>query len=177
MNTENFKKPKERRYSVSDHLELHKTLLLICNKYSYLIHDPDMINIYGNKLEQEHFGYNWVRRSQSIEKKMQINRRRKELLNGIRSIVRVNLKNFDPEFSSLARACSACSPYRIQTTNEMSKKIKIHNQISLAGATLAARDGTQTTNEMSKKNTKYTIKKARHWLQALQVTPAGPAGS
>jgi hypothetical protein len=102
MNTENLKKPKESRYSVSDHLELHKTLLTVCNKYSYLIQDPDMINIYGNKLEQEYFGYKWVRRSQSTENKRQINRRRQELLTGIRSIVRANLKNFDPEFRNNA---------------------------------------------------------------------------
>jgi hypothetical protein len=89
-------KPEVYIYHSSDHIEFHKTSYTIDVKFGTVIDAPELITVYGDKVTQEDNIYKWVRRSEYTEKKAEADHSRDSIYTGIVSIVRANLKHFDP---------------------------------------------------------------------------------
>ncbi|MDR2764727.1 MAG: DUF6261 family protein [Tannerella sp.] len=91
-----LKKPDVNHFSNADHIEFHKQSYLICDRYGTVINAPELLTGYEGKVSQEDSIYKWIRRSEYTEKKLETDHGRDRVYTGILSIVRVNLKHFDP---------------------------------------------------------------------------------
>jgi hypothetical protein len=89
-------KPEVYIYNSADHIEFHKTSYTIDVKFGTVINAPELITAYGDKVTQEDNIYKWIRRSEYTEKKVEADHSRDSIYTGIMSIVRANLKHFDP---------------------------------------------------------------------------------
>jgi hypothetical protein len=98
-----LKKPDENRYSTSDHLEFHKTVCLICDRYAPQIQTPELIAEYKLKLDVEDNVFKWVRRSEFTTDKLEADNGRDDVLVGLTGVVRANLRNFDPSLRDNAK--------------------------------------------------------------------------
>jgi hypothetical protein len=79
---------------------------------------PDFIEAYHKAVEQEKYVFNWVRKSDFTKKKEQTDRCRDKTYNGMRGLVRVALKHFDPVMRNCAtRVHNLFSNYGRLTNN------------------------------------------------------------
>jgi hypothetical protein len=98
-----LRKPDLSHFTISDHLEYHKISYSICDKYGAIINAPELITGYSGKVTQEEHIYNWVRRSEYTAKKAGADNERDRLYTGITSLVRTQLKHFDPAIRNSAQ--------------------------------------------------------------------------
>ncbi|MDR1984875.1 MAG: DUF6261 family protein [Prevotellaceae bacterium] len=96
-------KPDVNRYNNADHIEFHELSCKICDKYRTAISAPALITAYYDSVAQEESIYKWVRKSEFTEKKAETDYNRDRIYTGIMSIVRSNLKHFDPAVRDNAR--------------------------------------------------------------------------
>jgi hypothetical protein len=88
--------PDEVRLNNADHVEFHKQSYEICDRNAAAIDAPALLAGYHEKVAQEEYIFNWIRGSEYTKKKAEADRARNRIFTGIRSIVRANLKHFDP---------------------------------------------------------------------------------
>jgi hypothetical protein len=91
-----LRKPETNHYNNADHVEYHEIAYQTSVKYSSAVGDQSLITAYYAALQQEVTIYKWIRKSEYTKKKEETDRRRNNVYVGILSIVRANLKNFNP---------------------------------------------------------------------------------
>jgi hypothetical protein len=90
-------------YNVGDHLEFHKSMLLIFLKYGIAINDPELLADYQKIVIEEEKSFKLGLRSEFTEKKAIIDYKRDRGLTGLGSMLRAATKHFDPEISDNAK--------------------------------------------------------------------------
>jgi hypothetical protein len=91
-----LRKPDVNHFSIADHVEYNVKTYSICYKYATTINVPELITGYESKIRQEESIYKWNRRSDYTAKKAKADNARDIVYTGITSLVRTNLKHFDP---------------------------------------------------------------------------------
>jgi hypothetical protein len=93
----------DSRCTISDHVAFSKLALIICQNHEALLDDIQLFKNYKDAVEQEENIFKWMRKSEHTEEKAEIDHSRDGTYTGVTSIVRVNLKHFDPDIHDAAR--------------------------------------------------------------------------
>ncbi|MDR1593427.1 MAG: DUF6261 family protein [Prevotellaceae bacterium] len=96
-------KPDVGRYTNANHIEFHKTSLIICDRHANVINAPDLLAGYHEKVTQEEGVYKWTRSSEFTEKKAEVDRERDNILSGIMDALHASSKHFDPSIRDNAK--------------------------------------------------------------------------
>jgi hypothetical protein len=96
-------RPDLSRYNNADHVEYNVTAHGICVEFGTALAIPELINGYGDKVSQEESIYKWNRRSEYTVKKAEADSARDSIYSGIVSLVRTNLRHFDPAIRDSAK--------------------------------------------------------------------------
>jgi hypothetical protein len=91
-----LRKPDVIRYTNMNHLSFHNDLKSLFREYEEIIDIPLMASHYQQTILEEQSVSVWQRRSDFAEKKREIDYSRNKIYRSIMSILRLNLKNFDP---------------------------------------------------------------------------------
>ena len=97
-----LKKADAGRYTNADHVEFHKMMYEILDRYKEIIHAPAMLSDYRDKLTQETKFYKWSRSSEFTEKKAKTDRERDRILKGITDLLYAYKKHCDPSLRNNA---------------------------------------------------------------------------
>jgi hypothetical protein len=96
-------KPDVGRYPNANHIEYHKTSLVICDRYAEVIDDPLLLQAYHEKVNQEDVVYKWIRTSEFTEKKAEVDRERDIVLLGMMDMLHSYEKHFNPALRDNAK--------------------------------------------------------------------------
>jgi hypothetical protein len=89
-------KPDVGKYTNANHVEFHKTSLIIFDRNASVISAPNLLATYSDKVKQEESVYKWSRSSEFTEKKAEVDRDRDIILSGIMDALHSYSKHFDP---------------------------------------------------------------------------------
>jgi hypothetical protein len=96
------KKPETTHYSIADHIGFHSRGVELCGKYGQLIDSPELINRYHQAVAWESDAFNPARQSEYTDRKADVDRRRDKVYRGMRGLVRIQLKHFEPSIRAAA---------------------------------------------------------------------------
>jgi hypothetical protein len=98
-----LKKPDVWHYNTGDRVEFYVTLYDIFDKYKAVINAPQLLAVFWEKVQQEEWGFNWVRRNEFTEKKAAADRKRGLAFMGLFGTLRGLVKHFDPKTRDYAK--------------------------------------------------------------------------
>jgi hypothetical protein len=96
------KKPETTHYSAANHLSFHNEGVALCGKHAPLIDSPELLVRYREAVTRESGAFSQAQRSEYTDRKAEVNRRRAGAYRGIGSLVRAQLKHFDPSVRAAA---------------------------------------------------------------------------
>jgi hypothetical protein len=98
-----IKIPESHDFNAGDHMEFHKTTVLICSKHGMPIKDPQLLIGYQGAVSVEEKSFTRGRVSEFTEKKATADHNRDNRIKGLTATVRAATKHFDPVISGHAK--------------------------------------------------------------------------